>query len=315
MADSQVPGRDFAPPGTRAFAPAAEQPETGGPEHPPRPLPSEPPADVGLRRWAEQLNLAAGAWAPELGWLIDRLEISPGARVLDAGCGPGRITGWLAERVRPGGLVNGVDPDVGALEYAAWWLGQLELPGINVELGASAVEALPFASASFDAAWCSGVLAYVADPLAALHELTRVVRRGGRVIVVSGDAGRATWLPVDADLELAIRRAELAIHDSGQWGSANVHVGRRLYALAAALPVARVEPVTVVWERTAPLTTEESAYLHATHGWLADAEARAWLGDDWERCWALFDPGADGCVLQRPDLHVVQTTSAVVITV
>ena len=39
---------------------------------------------------------------PEIGGLLARLEIGSGSRVVDAGCGPGRITGWLAERVAPG---------------------------------------------------------------------------------------------------------------------------------------------------------------------------------------------------------------------
>lgn len=75
------------------------------------------------------------------------------------------------------------------------------------------------------------------------------------------------------------------------------------------------EPRTLTWERTAPLSTEESAYLHGAVSWLGDEDARHWLGDDADRCRALLDPAAEACVLQRSDLHVAQTTSAVIITV
>jgi hypothetical protein len=40
------------------------------------------------------------------------------------------------------------------------------------------------------------------------------------------------------------------------------------------------EPRTLTWERTAPLSTEESAYLHGAVSWLGDEDARHWLGDD-----------------------------------
>lgn len=66
----------------------------------------------------------------------------------------------LAGRAGCSGLVNGVHPDVAALEDAVWSLGRLGLPGLSVELGASSVTDLPVTPESFDAAWCLGVLAY-----------------------------------------------------------------------------------------------------------------------------------------------------------
>lgn len=297
------------------MVPAGAAPETAGSAHPPRPAPAAPPQDRALREWAEQLNVSAAAWQPELQRLIEELGIGPGSTVLDAGCGPGRITGWLADRVAPTGRVNAIDPDVPALEYAAWWLGGLTLAGIDIELGASSVEALPFGADTFDAAWCSGVLPYVDDPQAALEELVRVVRPGGRIVVVTGDAGRATWLPIGPDLELVIRRAELAALDSGAWGAVDLHVGRRLHQLATGLPVTRSETRTVVWERTAPLLTEEAAYLHALLAWLGEPESRRWFGEDWDRCRRLVDPQEEDCLLQRTDLHILQTTTALVLTV
>jgi SAM-dependent methyltransferase len=289
--------------------------ETAGIEHPSRPVPTAPPADPSVRQWAEQLDVAADAWRPELERVITRLGLRAGSRVLDAGCGPGRITGWLAERVAPGGLVNGVDVDLGALEYAAWHLGRLDVPGISVELGLSSVEALPFEPDTFDAAWCSGVLAYVDDPALALRELARVVRPEGSIVVITGDAARATWLPIAPELEAEIRRAELRAIGAGTWGAADVHLGRRLYAMARELPVTSVQPTTIVWERTAPLGEAESAYLHHAMAWLADEDSHGWLGDAWEASRRLLDPRDDQCVLWRDDLHVVQTTTAVIITV
>jgi SAM-dependent methyltransferase len=303
----------FRAPHHVAVEPAAE---VLGEEHPSRPTPTSPPADPALCEWARAIDLAAEAWAPELDRLIDRLLLEPGDLVLDAGCGPGRLTRRLAERVAPGGQVQAVDHDFGVLEYAAWSLGRAPVPGVTIELGLSDVTDLPFAGGTLDAAWCSAVLGYVPQPRAALAELVRVVRPGGVIVVVTGDAARATFLPIAPALEDRLRIAESRAAAAGAWGRAvDLHLGRRLYALARELPVAAVEPVTVTWERTAPLSVTERAYLHQTFAWLADGDARRWLGPAWDSCRRLFDPASDECLLDRPDLHVLQTAAAVVITV
>lgn len=120
-------------------------PEVAGEDHPSRPTPTTPPADRALRDWARSIDLAADAWAPELGRPIDRLDLEPGDRVLDAGCGPDRITGWLAGRIAPGGTVQAVDHELGVLEYAAWALDSAPVAGATIELGLGDVTDLPFA--------------------------------------------------------------------------------------------------------------------------------------------------------------------------
>lgn len=123
-------------------------------------------------------------------------------------------------------------------------------------------------------------------------------------------------LPVDPRLEARLRAAEARAAAGGAWGSeVDLHLGRRLYALARALPVRAIEPITVTWERVAPLTSVERAHLHETLAWLADERARRWLGSSWDACRLLFDPSSDACLLDRPDFHVVQTAAAVIIEV
>lgn len=273
------------------------------------------PLGPWLLAWARSLDDAADAWRPELDTLLDRLALSPGQAVLDAGCGSGRISGWLADRVGPRGLVAAIDREPDALRYAA---AVLPSGGAqrSVEGWVADISALPFDDATFDAAWCSRVLGYLADPLQGLSELVRVVRPGGRVIAVTGDAARATFLPIEPELETRLRGAEHRAIRGGAWGGPiDIHLGRRLYALACSLDVRAVEPVSIVWERTAPLEEVERRYLHAILAWLVDPASRRWLRRDWDACRRLFDPGSESCVVARPDLHVVQTATAVVITV
>lgn len=270
--------------------------------------------DPWVVEWARSLDDAADAWRPELEALIGRLGIVGGASVLDAGCGSGRITGWLAEPVGPRGLVCALDSEPAALAIAADALGAIA--DRHIEGWQGDVRHLPFDDDTFDAAWSSMVLGYVDEPSAALAELVRVVRPGGRVAVVTGDAARATFLPIEPELETRLRQAEHQALRAGAWGEPiDIHLGRRLYAMARALPVQHVEPVSMIWERVAPLTEVERRYLHAIVAWLADPASRRWLRRDWDACRRLFEPTSELCLLARPDLHVVQTATAVVITV
>jgi SAM-dependent methyltransferase len=210
----------------------------------------------------------------------------------------------------------GVDTDHGAIEWAAWSLRDLAGMGTGIELRHGDLDALPFDDDEFDGAWCASVLGYVADPARALRELVRVVRPGGRVVVISGDAARHTFLPIGPELEARLRDAELWAIRDGVWGTqADIFLGRRLYALATLAGAARITPLTLVWERTSPLRPAEHDYLRRVLDGLAGLAVREYLGSHWEDCRSLLDPDAGGCILHRSDLHVVQTASAVVLTV
>jgi SAM-dependent methyltransferase len=106
--------------------------------------------------------------------LCDALPDLPG-RVLDAGCGTGGFLAMLAHR-RPDLECVGVEWNQDAAARAE------QKSGASVVRGS--VNALPFADASFDAAVSADVLCHAAvDPLAALPELQRVLRPGGRLVI------------------------------------------------------------------------------------------------------------------------------------
>src|SRR5262249_44921155 len=113
-------------------------------------------------------------------------HLRPGMALLDCGCGPGSITVGLAEAVAPGRVV-GVDREPKALAVAR---AQAAGRGVtNVRFEEGDVHALPFADATFDAAFAHALLEHVRDPAAALAELYRVVKPGGVVGVRSPDQG------------------------------------------------------------------------------------------------------------------------------
>jgi arsenite methyltransferase len=103
----------------------------------------------------------------------------PGDAVLDVGCGPGFYVAELLEEVGPGGRVVGVDGSDAMLGLAARRNAGFD----NVEFIEADATSLPVAEASFDAALSVQVLEYVADVPAALAEIRRALKPGGRLAI------------------------------------------------------------------------------------------------------------------------------------
>ena len=98
-------------------------------------------------------------------------------RLLDAGCGSGRLTIALAEA---GAAVTGVDTNTGQLQAAARRASEA---GVSLTLReADFDDALPFAESSFDAVVSRLSVMAAADPVATLRELGRVLEPGGRIV-------------------------------------------------------------------------------------------------------------------------------------
>jgi SAM-dependent methyltransferase len=112
---------------------------------------------------------------------LAQLEVGPGDRLLDVGCGEGRHCFGALER---GARVVGLDLDPNSLRAGNGPLRARarEVAGFGAMLRGDAFR-LPFRDASFDRAICSEVMEHVHDYRAAARELARVVRPGGRAAV------------------------------------------------------------------------------------------------------------------------------------
>ncbi len=108
--------------------------------------------------------------------------VVPGMRVLEVGCGTGRVTidAGLLDLVGPDGVVTATDPAPGLLNVAREKAQRRETA--NLRLVRSPAEALPFPDAAFDLALGVFFLHFT-DPSRALREMLRVVRPGGAVAV------------------------------------------------------------------------------------------------------------------------------------
>lgn len=122
---------------------------------------------------------------------LDRLALSPRARLLDAGCGSGRTLDELAAY----GTASGVDLNPEAVRWA-------RARGHDVRQGR--IECLPFADDTFDCVTCLDVVEHTPDDRVSLQELRRVTRRGG-MIVLTVPAHPALWSAHD-EVNLHYRR-------------------------------------------------------------------------------------------------------------
>ena len=112
----------------------------------------------------------------------DRAELGPGDAALDVCCGTGDLAFELAERVGPGGTVVGSDFSEAMLEIARRKAAERDLPQVRFEWGDAL--ALPYQDASFDAATAGFGARNLADLDRGLGELVRVLRPGGRLVIL-----------------------------------------------------------------------------------------------------------------------------------
>lgn len=129
------------------------------------------------------------------------LGLGEGDVVLDVACGPGNFTREFARAVGPEGLAVGVDASRTMLERGAEELRRAD-PG-NLTLIRGDATALPFRDASFDAACCFAALHLFPDPFAALDEMRRVLRPGGRIALMASVRRQLTVRPLKPVLERA----------------------------------------------------------------------------------------------------------------
>jgi ubiquinone/menaquinone biosynthesis C-methylase UbiE len=207
--------------------------------------------------------------------LCETVAAKPGERLLEVGSGSGILCRMLAPQLQPGGWMMGVDisPEMTA-EARKYTLSEGISSGITFETGKA--EALPYPDASFDGAIAARLLLHVTDPDAVLREMKRVVKPGGRVVVMDWDFDTVTVDHPDQELSRRLLHWRNDHHGGNNWS------GRQLWRRmqTAGLQNLSVHPwVTVTHRETDGLTQSlwRAAQVACEGGAISLVEQEAWI--------------------------------------
>jgi SAM-dependent methyltransferase len=141
-------------------------------------LGSNPAERDRLRRQSEDLLPHAVA-------LLGHVDLEPGGRALDLGCGPSGTLELLSERVGPSGRVMGLDFNPVHVALAREFAQERGLANVEIVEGDARRTALP--PSSFDLVHARLILVTIPDPLEVVSEMVRLARPGGWVIGEEAD--------------------------------------------------------------------------------------------------------------------------------
>lgn len=216
------------------------------------------------------------------------LDIVAGERVLDVGCGSGVVTREIARRVGSHGLAVGLDPSP-ALLAVARELAQGTGLGDHVEFREGDALRLPFPDSSFDAVVCVTVLSHVPRGEAAIPELVRVLRPGGRLGVFDLDTDMTAFTHPDRALT---RRIVAAASDAT---AVNGWLVRQLPFLFQRAGIVDVRargffPLETDLQSFYANMADRCAEVAVKAGVISEFEGRAWLD-------AFHEQGAQGPIV------------------
>jgi arsenite methyltransferase len=129
---------------------------------------------------------------------LRHLALQPRERVLDVGCGPGLLVAEMAQVVGASGHVTGLEISDSMLALSRRRCADPAI-GTRVSLVKADAVALPFQDGAFDVGVSTQVYEYVAELDAALAELHRVLRVGGRALILDTDWDSIVWHAADQD--------------------------------------------------------------------------------------------------------------------
>jgi ubiquinone/menaquinone biosynthesis C-methylase UbiE len=137
------------------------------------------------------------------------LGLQAGSALLDVGCGAGEVCVELASVVGPRGRVAGIDPSEAMIDTAR---RNAAVANVQVDLHVGSAYSLPFPDETFDAVRAERVFQHLEDPMAALREMMRVAKRGGRIVIFDPDHTQ-TGMALDTPEERRVFDASVRAHD------------------------------------------------------------------------------------------------------
>lgn len=259
--------------------------------------------DTPARDYSRKLQLFNTFAACELRAALASLQLQPGMRVLDAGCGTGEALSWLAQIVGPQGEITGLD-----LATAHVATARTHAPQARVIRADLLETVLP--EGYFDAIWCVNTINHLRDPVAGIRTLSRLLRPRGVLAL-----GQSAFVPDmlfawDARLERQVNEAVRQYYrDRYQVTEEDLTAVRATAGLLRQAGMAEINAMTTMIERLYPVDS-------ATEDYLLNAVFRDTWGErlarylsqaDQAQLARLCDPQHAEFALRRPDFHYLQS--------
>ena len=202
----------------------------------------------------ERLRAQSRVWEAATARLFDQVGLGPGARCLDAGCGPGETMRMMAQRVGPEGWVMGVDVDA---PLGAQALDSLHAAGHHQcafeHADVDRAERIP--GGPFDVVFARLLLFHVHDRVGVLRRLWSWVAPGGHLVVQDYDLRSSGVLPA---LDTVDEFKRVVFSTFGRAGC-DIHVGHRLPVLFAEAGIGTPDGTDVAG-RVEPLSTTAAMF-------------------------------------------------------
>ncbi|MCM6778570.1 methyltransferase domain-containing protein [Nocardia sp. CDC159] len=225
-------------------------------------------------------------------WAHEALAVRPGESAVDIGSGTGSEVLAFAEAVGPEGAAVGVEPDPNLLTAAERRAGDV---GSHARFVPGDAYNLPLGTDSVDVALCERVFQHLTSPARATAEIARVLRPGGRVVVMDSDWGTAIVHPGERDAVRAVIETLIA-------NTTNPFSGRRLPGLLtqAGLVIDEIGSHALVQDRSvgAGALVGRISAMAVARGAITEQQRRALLEE--------LDAGA-----RSGDIHLSVTMFAV----
>lgn len=183
---------------------------------------SDPYVLGGTRTEQERLVAQAAEFEVQSRWLLDQIDIEPGWRTVDIGCGPIGILNLLSERVGTTGSVVGLEREQRFVAMARSEIAQRGLNNVKVVQGDALNTGL--SKAAFDLVHERLVMINVPTREALLQEMISLLRPGGTIALEDVDDISYTCVPLHPSWTALLDAFHAAFHANG----GNAYVGRDL---------------------------------------------------------------------------------------
>jgi len=264
--------------------------------------------DTPLRDYSRKLNLFNSFAKPELRALIANVGLSPGMRILDAGCGTGEALPWLLGEVNPSGSVVGIDLAAAHVDAARVYASA------NIEVIQGDLSTAQLAPASIDFVWCVNTINHFRDPIQGVIRLTTLLRPRGRIALGQSSLLPDMYFAWDSRLERITNEAVRQYYrDRYSLEERDLTAVRAIVGVLRAANLQNVVARTVLIERVSPVDVATERYLLDTifKGTWGE-HLRPYLSDDdYAELGRLCDPQHPQFALRRPDFHFLQSFTLV----